>query len=114
MLVPLSLGRKCLEIRGRPIAGFGIALAKWSSGSRIARPHGRGLLVLYGFGFRHLSSHYGCQGETLGWPRSLCCGSLLRNFVDPALVVSEDFGVGTMGVNPAELLSSTGEISRGC
>jgi hypothetical protein len=84
-----------MGIGGGPIAGFGSAPAERLSGYRFARSSGRGVRVLYGFGLQHLSSRYGCLGETLGWHRDLCCGPLLRNSVDPALVASEDFGVGT-------------------
>src|SRR3981081_2398977 len=86
-----------MGVGGGPIAGFGSAPAKRLSRYRVARPYRRGLRVLYAAGLRHLSARYGCLGETLEWHRNLCCGSLLRNLVDPALVASADFGVGTWG-----------------
>ncbi len=36
-------------------------------------------------------------GEALGWRRDLCCGSFLRNSVNPTLVEAEHFGIGTRG-----------------
>jgi hypothetical protein len=84
-----------MEIGWGPIAGFGSAPAERLSGYRIARPNGRSLWVFYGHSLRHLRSGYCDPGEPIVCCRNLRYSSLLRNFVDPALVVSEDFRVGT-------------------
>ena len=86
-----------MAICGGPVASFGRAPGKRLSGYRVARPYRRGLRVLYGFSIRRLSSHYGYLGETLGRSHDLCCGSLLRNLVNPTLVESENFAVGAWG-----------------
>ena len=84
-----------MEIGGGPTAGFGSAPAERSSRYRVARPNGRSLRVFYGHSLRHLRSGYCDPGEPFVCCRDLRCGSLLRNFFDPALVASEDFRVGT-------------------
>jgi len=52
----------------------------------------------YGHSLRHLRSGYCDPGEPFVCRRDLRYGSLLRNFLDPALVASEDFRVGTNAV----------------
>ena len=84
-----------MEIGRGPIAGLGSAPAERSSGHRVACSHGRSLRVFYGHIFQCLCSGYCDAGKPLVCFRDLCGGSLLRNFVDPALVDSEDFRIGT-------------------
>ena len=87
-----------MEIGGGPIASFGDAPAERLSRYRVARPYGRSLRVFYGHSLRHLRFDYRDPGEPFVCCRDLRCGSLLRNFFDPALVVaSEDLRVGTWG-----------------
>jgi hypothetical protein len=86
-----------MEIGRGPIAGFGGTHAERSSGPRVASWYRRSLRVLYGFGIWHLGSRYGCPGKPFGWRRNLCCGSLRRNLLDPALESSENFRVATLG-----------------
>jgi hypothetical protein len=86
-----------MEIGGGPIAGFGSAPAERVTGSEVESPHRRSLLVFHGLSLLHLRSDYCDPCESFVCCRDLRCGSLLRNFVDPALVASEDFRLGTLG-----------------
>lgn len=79
-----------MEIGRGPIAGFGGAPAERLSRYRVAHPHGCSLGVSYGDGLRHLRSDYCDAGEPFVCCRDLRCGSLLRNFFDPALVVADE------------------------
>ena len=86
-----------MEIGGGPIASFRSAPPEWSSRYRVARPDGRSLRFFYGHSLRHLRFDYCAPGEPFVCCRDLRYGSLLRNFVDRALVASEDFRIGTWG-----------------
>jgi hypothetical protein len=74
---------------GRPIAGFGPSTAKRVPGSRAANPPGCCVLVSYSPSLRHFRVSHGDPVESSVCSRDLRCGSLLRDFVDPALVASE-------------------------
>src|ERR1700678_382936 len=87
-----------MEIGRGPIAGFGGALAERSSGYWVARSNGRSLRVFYGSSLRHLCFNYCDPGEPFVCCRDLRSGSLLRNFLDTALVASEDLRVARVAV----------------
>ena len=89
-----------MEVGGGPNAGFGGAPAERLSRDRIACTHGRSLRVFYGHSLRHLRPGYCDPGEPFVSSRDLRYGSLLRNFLDSALVASEDFRVGTWTGGP--------------
>src|ERR1700693_2110976 len=89
-----------MEIGGGPIAGFGSAPAERLSRYRVPRPNGLSLRVFYGHSLRHLRPGYCDPGEPFVSSRDLRYGSLLRNFLDSALVASEDFRVGTWTGGP--------------
>jgi hypothetical protein len=85
----IACGWTGMAIGGRPIAGFGPGIAKRVPGYRAANPPGWSVLVSYSPSLRHFRVSHGDPVESSVCSRDLRCVSLLRDFVDPALVASE-------------------------
>jgi hypothetical protein len=90
-----SLERHWLAVGGRAVVNVGCNNGKRSPRLKAASLGRRGFWVFHGHRVWHLRSGYGHSLEPSGWCCDLRCGSLLRNFADPARVASENFGVET-------------------
>jgi len=91
-----------MEIGVGPIAGFGGAPAERLSRYWVACPHWGSFRFFYGPGLRHLRFDYCDSGKPFACRRRLRWGPLLRDFVNPALVLSENFGLGTWGAGSGD------------
>lgn len=77
-----------------------------SSGYSDARWNWRGFLVFYGTSVRDFGAGYRCHGEKLVGRRRRCCGSLLKDMADHALVEKEHFAVGARWLRGESVIAS--------
>ena len=91
----LALGVTGWKSVGGQLLASGVLLLSGHQDMGLRARGGSAFGFFYGHSLRHLGSGYCDPGEPFVCRRDLRCGSLLRNFVDPALVPSEDFRLGT-------------------